>query len=93
MKDVNTLVICKDNYKNETDWERAIGEVVVFLLKNDYIMTVEYEVPESGIVRIDYEDDHVEWGCHHPYWLSLEQAESIMDFESTKGDTNTERGE
>ena len=41
-------------------------------------MTVRYDEPGLGIVCIDYASDDQTLGCPYPYWLTYEQAESIM---------------
>ena len=79
MEKVNTLTICKDNYEDEFDFQDAIRDAIMFLLKNDYIMTVRYDAndKEMGIVCIDYEHCFQEWGCPYPYWLYPQHAEAV----------------
>ena len=77
MEKVNTLVICKDNYEDEFDFQDAIRDAVMFLLKNDYIMTVRYDEKNLGIVCIDYEHGNQQYGCPYPYWLYPQHAEAI----------------
>ena len=76
-KRTNELVICKDRYEDEYEFEDAIKTAIMLLLKNDYIMTIRYDEPGLGIVVINYEHDNPEWGCHYPYWLLPEESELI----------------
>lgn len=83
MEKVNTLTICKDNYEDEFNFECAIGDAVMFLLKNDYIMTVRYDEKGLGIVCIDYEHCDKKYGCPYPYWLYPQHAEAIEDLKES----------
>ena len=78
MKDVNSIVVCKDDYKSQEDFENAIKGAVMVLLNNNYIMTVKYDDKGFGIVAIDFNHDEQEYGCHYPYWLSPNEYESIV---------------
>jgi hypothetical protein len=84
MKDVNQLVVCKDDYETTEDWENAIKKAIMVLLDNNYIMTVRYD--EVGIVDISYNPDKQEYGCDYPYWLSPEEIESVVLDEDRGGD-------
>lgn len=77
MKDVNQIVICRDEYKSKEEFENAIKDAVMVLLNNNYIMTVKYDEKGLGIVAIDYNYAEQEYGCHYPYWLSPNEFESI----------------
>jgi hypothetical protein len=77
MNKVNELVICKDNFKSQEDFENAIRKAVMVLLENRYIMTVRYDEPGLGIVCIDFEDDDQSLDAPYPYWLTPEQCERI----------------
>ena len=79
MEKVNEIVICKDNFEDEYDFQEEIAKVVMLLLNNDYIMTVRYDTDdkEMGIVCIDYESSHQEWGAPYPYWLYPQHAEAV----------------
>lgn len=76
-KIINSIVICKDNFKTEEDWKNAIKDTVMVLLENDYIMTVRYDEPDLGIVAIDYNYADQRFGDAYPYWLMPEEWESI----------------
>ena len=78
MKNVNELVICKDDYKTKEDFENAIKDAVMVLLNNNYIMTVRYDEKSLGIVAIDYNYDNQEYGDAFPYWLLPEEWESVV---------------
>jgi hypothetical protein len=78
MRDINSIAIVRDNYATREEWENAIKTMVVALLDNRQIMTVSYDEPGLGIVAIEFNPDHQEWGCKYPYWLSPEEEESIV---------------
>ena len=71
MNGVNTLVICKDNFKDDNDFRNEIRDAIMLLLNNDYIMTVKYDAndKEMGVVVIEYEASDESWGAPYPYWL------------------------
>lgn len=69
MKDVNSIVVCKEDYKSQEEFENAIKAAIMVLLNNNYIMTVRYDEKEFGIVAIDYNHDDENYGCHYPHWL------------------------
>ena len=77
MKDVNRIVICKDNFSNQEEFENEIKKAIMLLLNNDYIMTVKYDDIELGIVVIDFNYADEGLGCHYPRWLSPEEYESV----------------
>lgn len=78
MKDVNSICICRDNYSTREEWEDAIKKMVISLLENRQILVVHYDEPGLGIVDIEFNPDQQEWGCKYPYWLSIEEEESIV---------------
>lgn len=78
----NQLVICKEHYEDEYDFKEAIGQAVMLLLENDYIMTVQYDEPAFGIVVIEYEPNHPEWGCNYPHWLTPEEYEILETYKA-----------
>lgn len=77
MNDINTIVVCRDDYESKEDFENAIKDVVMVLLNNNYIMTVRYDEKDFGVVAIDFNHDNQEYGCDYPYWMSPEEAESV----------------
>ena len=78
MNDVNSIVICRDTYKSQEEFENAIKKAIMVLLDNNYIMTVRYDEPGLGIVSIDYNYADQTYGCHYPYWLSPDEWGSII---------------
>ena len=77
MNKVNQIVICKDQYKSQEEFENAIKDAVMVLLNNDYIMTVEYDEKGLGIVAIEFNPDDQVYGEAYPYWLLPEEIESV----------------
>lgn len=77
MKNTNHIVICKDKYKSQEEFENAIKDAIMVLLNNDYIMTVRYDEKGLGIVAIDYNYAEQEFGDAYPYWLLPEEWESV----------------
>ena len=78
MKDVNQLVVCRDEYKSQAEFENAVKDAIMVLLNNAYIMTVRYDDKGLGIVAIEYNHDNLEYGCHYPYWLSPDEWDSVV---------------
>ena len=78
MNNVNSIVICRDNYQSQEEFENAIRDAVMVLLNNEYIMTVRYDEKGLGIVVIDYESDDRKFGGAYPYWLKPTEYESIL---------------
>ena len=78
MHDVNTIVICKEDYETEDAFENAVKRAVVVLLENNYIMTVRWDEKGLGILCIEYEHDDTSLGGNYPYWLSPEEIECVV---------------
>lgn len=78
MRKVNSIVICRDKYKSQEEFENAIKDAVMVLLSNDYIMTVRYDEKSFGIVAIDYNYGDESFGDAYPYWLMPEEWENIV---------------
>lgn len=66
MSKVNEITVCRDDYKSEEAFENAIKDAIMVLLNNGYIMTVQYDDKELGIVWIKYEYANREFGCAYP---------------------------
>lgn len=77
MHNVNSIVICRDNFNSEKEFEDNIRDTVMCLLKNRYIMTVDYEEPGLGIVSICYSTAHKEYGDAYPYFITPEEVELL----------------
>lgn len=86
MNDINSIVICRDTYKSQEEFENAIKKAIMVLLDNNYIMTVRYDEPGLGIVAIDYNYADQTYGCHYPYWLSPDEWDSITWDDEVKND-------
>lgn len=78
MKSVNEIVICRDTYDSQKEFENAIKDAIMVLLNNDYIMTVKYDEKGLGIVAIEYNYSKQEYGDAYPYWLLPEEWESVV---------------
>lgn len=78
MNDVNTIIICKEDYYTHEEFENAIKKAVTCLLDNNYVMTIQYDEKGLGIVRIDYNHADRELGEDYPIWLSIEEEESVV---------------
>ena len=80
MNRVNTIVICKDDFNTQEEFENEIKKAVALLLNNNYIMTVRYDAcdKELGVVVIDYNCADETWGNYYPYWLNPDEKESII---------------
>lgn len=83
MKEVNRIVICRDKYKSQEEFENAVKKAVTVLLDNEYIMTVRYDDKGLGIVCIDYNYADQSLGDIYPYWLFPEQADAAFAKEQT----------
>lgn len=79
MKKVNSLVLCRNEYKNQEEFENELKKAVMLLLDAGYIMTVRYDVNDKsmGIVVIDYDYADREYGFPYPNWLTPEEEESV----------------
>lgn len=78
MNNVNSIVICRDTYNSQEEFENAIKDAVMVLLNNNYIMAIRYDDKGLGIVVIDYNNADRKFGTSYPYWLEPEEYESIM---------------
>ena len=78
MNKINSIVICRNEYKSKEEFENAIKDAVMVLLNNNYIMTVRYDEKGLGIVAIDYNYGNQEFGDAYPYWLMPEEWESVV---------------
>lgn len=75
---VNQLVLCLEEYNNESEFKDAVRDAVMMLIQNDYVCTVKYDEKSMGIVMINYEyKTELGFGNATPYWLTYEQAEFI----------------
>lgn len=79
MHKVNQLVIVKENFETQEEYENSIKDAIMLLLNNNYIMTVRYDANEKdlGIVVIEYNHAEKEWGSEYPYWLKPDEIDQI----------------
>lgn len=75
MNKVNSLVICKDKYDSQEEFENAIRDAIMVLLNNDYVMTVKYDEKGLGVVAIEYDYNDPMIVNTYPYWLTNEEYE------------------
>lgn len=76
---VNELTICRDNYDSKEAFENAIRDQVLFLINEDYIMTIKYDDKGMGIVVINYEYADESFGCPVPRWLTPDDEELLVN--------------
>lgn len=83
MKDVNQITICTDRYDTHEEFEDAVKKVVMSLLDNGYIMTIAYDCggEETDVVVINYNYASQEYDSRYPYWLSPNEAGSVVTTE------------
>lgn len=68
-KITNEIVLCREDYDDQYDFENAIQTAVMLLLNSNYIMTVRYDEKSLGIVVIEFSSNNLEYGDVYPYWL------------------------
>ena len=76
MSRVNELVLCRENYGSQEEFENEIKKAVMLLLDAEYIMTIKYDEKGLGIVAIEYADQSYSDYC--PYWLLPDEIESVI---------------
>lgn len=75
---VNELVIRKDKYGSNEEFENAVRDAIMLLINAGYVMTVRYDEPAFGIVVINYNYDDHSYGDRYPYWLYPEEEETVV---------------
>ena len=78
MNKVNELVICRNTYNSQEEFENTIKDAIMLLLNAEYVMTIRYDEKGLGIVVIDYNYSEQEYGDAYPYWLMPEEWESVI---------------
>ena len=78
MNKVNELVICRNKYNSQEEFENTIKDAIMLLLNAEYVMTIRYDEKGLGIVVIDYNYSEQEYGDAYPYWLMPEEWESVI---------------
>ena len=87
MNKVNELVLCRENYDSQEEFENEIKKAVMLLLNANQIMTIRYDEKGLGIVVIEYKYDDQSYGDYYPYWLLPDEIESVV-FDEDSGDSN-----
>ena len=78
MNKVNELVLCRENYESQEEFEDEIKKAVMLLLNENYIITVRYDEKGFGIIAIEYESANQDYGGYYPYWLMPNEIEKII---------------
>ena len=78
MNKVNKLVLCRENYDSQEEFEDEIKKAVMLLLNANQIMTIRYDEKGLGIVAIEYKYADQSYGDYYPYWLLPDEIESII---------------
>lgn len=84
MNKVNELVLCRENYDSQEEFENEIKKAVMLLLNADQIMTIRYDEKGFGIIVIEYKYADQSYGDYYPYWLSPDEIESVV-FDGERG--------
>ena len=84
MSRVNELVLCRENYESQEEFEDEIKKAVMLLLNADQIMTIRYGEKGLGIVTIEYKYADQSYGDYYPYWLLPDEIESVI-FDEERG--------
>ena len=84
MSRVNELVLCRENYGSQEEFENEIKKAVMLLLNADQIMTIRYGEKGLGIVAIEYKYADQSYGDYYPYWLLPDEIESVI-FDEERG--------
>lgn len=84
MNKVNKLVLCRENYDSQEEFEDEIKKAVMLLLNANQIMTIRYDEKGLGIVAIEYKYADQSYGDYYPYWLLPDEIESII-FDEERG--------
>ena len=84
MNKVNKLVLCRENYDSQEEFEDEIKKAVMLLLNANQIMTIRYDEKGLGIVAIEYKYADQSYGDYYPYWLLPDEIESVI-FDEERG--------
>ena len=87
MNKVNELVLCREDYESQEEFENEIKKAVMLLLNANQIMTVRYDEKSLGIIIIEYKYADQNYDDYYPYWLSPEEIESVI-FDDERVDDN-----
>jgi hypothetical protein len=78
VKKTNELILCRDDYSTQEEFENEIKKAVMLLLNSRKIMTIRYDEPGIGVVAIEYETDDISIGTYYPYWLLPQEKECVI---------------
>ena len=78
MSRVNKLVLHRENYSSQEEFEDEIKKAVTLLLNADQIMIIRYDEKGLGIVAIEYKYADQSYGDYYPYWLLPDEIESVI---------------
>lgn len=78
MNKVNELVLCREDYNSQEEFENEIKKAVMLLLNANQIMTIRYDEKGLGIVAIEYKYADQRYGDYYPYWLLPNEIESVI---------------
>lgn len=84
MNKVNKLVLCREDYESQEEFENEIKKAVMLLLNANQIMTIRYDEKGLGIIVIEYKYADQSLGDYYPYWLSPDEIESVV-FDEERG--------
>ena len=84
MSRVNELVLCRENYESQEEFENEIKKAVMLLLNANQIMAIRYDEKGLGIVAIEYKYADQSYGDYYPYWLLPDEIESVI-FDEERG--------
>ena len=84
MNKVNELVLCREDYDSQEEFENEIKKAVMLLLNANQIMTIRYDEKGLGIIVIEYKYADQSYGDYYPYWLSPDEIESVI-FDGERG--------
>lgn len=87
MNKVNELVLSREDYESQEEFENEIKKAVMLLLNANQIMTVRYDEKGLGIIVIEYKYADQSYGDYYPYWLSPDEIESVL-FDDERGDND-----
>lgn len=77
MNKVNQIVLVKDDYDSQEEWQNEIAKAMMLLAKAGYIMVSRLE--DCEVFVIEYECDDLEYGGAYPYWLLPDEIERINE--------------
>lgn len=78
MNKVNELVLCREDYDSQEEFENEIKKAVMLLLNANQIMTIRYDEKGLGIIVIEYKYADQSYGGYYPYWLLPDEIESVI---------------